>query len=116
MLRPNQNCTIQLASGDTDIYGKPLPGRIVSERCAVVKDITEDVKSSIRSDSSASRGNAHEFEHQGVILLTKVTAAKAHDIITVRGRQMEIMSMHRRYTVTGALDHYECTTQIWTEA
>lgn len=114
MLRPNQKCIIVKRNGN-DIYGKPKPGLRLPERCAVVKDILVDVKSSIRTDSSASRGNAHEFQHEGIILLTAGTQALQHDIIELRGRQMEIMSMHRRYDVTGRLDHHECTTQIWTQ-
>ena len=61
MFRPNQNCQIQKSSGKTDVYGMPVPGRKVNERLAVIELNLMAVKSSVRADSSASRGNAQEM-------------------------------------------------------
>jgi hypothetical protein len=113
MFRPNQSCTIKVSSGKTDVYGQPLPATSYPERCAVVKLDIKSVKSSIRADSSASRGNAREVESDAVILLSKNTRANIDDIILVAGNTLRIMSKFPRFSVSGVLDHHEITATIW---
>lgn len=114
MLRPNQICYIVKSQGN-DVYGRPLPGKRLRERCSVVKLIVNDEKSAVRTDSSASKGNAQEFVAESVILLTPQTTATIHDILEVRGVTLEIMGMHQRFNVQGVLDHFEVTGKIWTK-
>lgn len=113
MFRPNQNCTISVSSGRTDVYGQPIASTKVRERCAVVRLITTNMKSAVRADSSASRGNAKELVSDSLILLTATTAANIDDLIEVSGSIFRILSMHPRYSVGGVLDHYEITASIW---
>lgn len=112
MFRPNQSCTIVIASGRTDVYGQALASRRVSERCAVVRLVTTNQKSSVRADSSATRGNADELVSDSLILLTKTTQANQDDLIEVAGMTLRILSKHPRFSVTGELDHYEITASI----
>jgi len=116
MFRPNQTCRIQLSSGQTDVYGQPLPGRYVTERCAVVKLEISNEKTSVRADSSATRGNALEPLVASVILLPKTTQAKKDGIIEIAGVKLRIMLRHPRYDVSGQLDHYEIHATMWSEA
>lgn len=115
MFRPNLNCRIQLASGKNDVHGQPIPGRFVRERCAVVKLIISNEKSSVRADSSASRGNAMEEEAVSVILLQTITQAKIDDIIEVSGVKLRIVGRQPRYDVNGRLDHYEIHATMWSQ-
>lgn len=115
MFRANRNCRIQLASGKNDVHGQPLPGRFVNERCAVVKLIVSNEKSSVRADSSASRGNARELEANSVILVGAATAARVDDIIEVSGFRLRIMAMQPRYDTTGRLDHFEIKATMWSQ-
>lgn len=113
MFRPNQTCTIVVASGRTDVYGQPLAATRYKERCAVVKLITTNTKSAVRADSSASRGNAKELVTDSLILLEKSTKANQDDLIEIAGMTLRILSKHPRWSVTGELDHYEITASIW---
>lgn len=114
MLMPNQTCVLIKSAGN-DVYGQPIPGIQSRERCSVVSMPTADVKSSVRSDSSASRGNAHEEQVNGKILLTAVTRAEMHDILVIRGQKLKIDSVHPRWNAAGKLDHIEVTVSIWTK-
>ena len=116
MFRANLHCRIQLASGKNDVHGQPIPGRFVPERCAIVKLVVINEKSSVRADSSASRGNARELESESTILLPAATQARIDDIIIVSGFQLRIMAMQPRYDVTGRLDHFETNAAMWGRA
>lgn len=116
MFRPNINCRIQLASGKNDVRGQPIPGRLVTERCAIVRLVVSNQKSSVRADSSASRGNALEMEADSKLLLQSITQAKIDDIIIVDGYKLRIMSMEPRHDVSGRLDHFEITATMWSQS
>jgi len=113
MFRPNQNCTIRRSSSKTDVYGQPLPGSTVSERCAIVKLNVQNMKSSVRADTTASRGTAQEKQVEALILLDPKTVASIDDIMEVHGVVLRIVSMFPRHSVSGQLDHYEVTGTIW---
>jgi hypothetical protein len=113
MFRPNLTCIISVSSGETDVYGKPMPATRVTERCAIVKLDIKNTKTSVRADTSASRGNARELIADSVILLTKNTVANIDDIIEVSGATLRIASKFPRHNVSGELDHYEITATNW---
>jgi len=116
MFKPNLTCRIQIASGKSDVYGQPIPGSYVTERCAVVKLEMSNEKTSVRADSSASRGNAIEEEAVSVILLTTETKANKDDLIEVAGVKLRIVARQPRFDVSGRLDHYEVRATMWSEA
>lgn len=113
MFRPNLTCTISVSSGKTDVYGQPTPSTKVKERCAIVKLDVKNLKSSVRADTSATRGNARELTADSVILLAKNTVANIDDILEVSGVTLRVMSKFPRHSVSGALDHYEITATVW---
>lgn len=112
MFRPNLKCRIQLSSGN-DVYGQPKPTTYVSEGCSVVKLILTSTKSTVRADSSASRGNAMEIQAHSVILLSARTKASINDIIEVSGSKLRIEGVQPRYDTQGRLDHYEINASVW---
>jgi hypothetical protein len=113
MFRPTLPCKIQLASGKNDVRGQPIPGPLVGEKCAVVKLVISNEKSSVRADSSASRGTAQEMEAQSVILLGASTRAQIDDIIIVAGYKLRITGRQPRFDVDMRLDHYEINATMW---
>ncbi|MDR9847021.1 hypothetical protein [Herbaspirillum huttiense] len=78
-----------------------------------MKLVVTNEKSSVRADSSASRGNAMENEATSVILLAPKTQARIDDIIEVAGSKLRIMGRQPRYDVTGRLDHIEINATMW---
>lgn len=115
MYLPKNTCVITQTAGKTDVYGKPKPGVSFKERCAIVTIIGKDEKTTVRSDSSASRGNAHEILFDAVILFGPKTKSKLHDIVTINGYKLEIMASQPRYDIDGELDHYQNDLKIWIE-
>lgn len=113
MFRPNISCYIQKTSGKTDVYGMPVLGAKVVERCAIVQLKIKSEKSSVRADTSATRGNARELEVDANILLTKTTSANIDDMIIIGGGEYRIASKFPRYNLQGTLDHYEVTCTFW---
>jgi hypothetical protein len=113
MFRPNFNCQIQKTTGKTDVYGMPVPGRKYNERCSIIDLNVRNEKSAVRADTSASRGNAREFEANAKLLLTKNTAGEIDDMIIVNGAEFRIASKFPRHDLQGNLDHYEITCTYW---
>lgn len=113
MFSPNRKCRIQLSSGQTNLYGKPIPGVWITEGCSVVRLTITNEKSSVRADSSGSRGNARELQAQVVVLLTAKTKANVDDILELDGYQLRIMGKEPRRDVTGRLDHYQVSAEMW---
>lgn len=116
MFRPNQSCVIHHASGKTDVYGMPKVSTKVSERCAVVMLNVKNEKSAVRADTSASRGNAREFEVDAELLLTKNTAASIDDMIEILSVKLRVMAVFPRHDLQGRLDHYQVKCSFWSVA
>lgn len=115
MFRPNQHCDIHKASGKSDVYGMPLPGVVHRERCAIIKlDIVAE-KSSVRADTSASRGSAIELTADVMFLMTKATKAVINDVIEFMNNKYRIASVFPRLDLQGKLDHYEVTCTYWSD-
>ena len=93
----------------------PVPGRKVPERMAIIKLNMVAVKSSVRADSSASRGNAHEMEVVSKFLLTKNTSAEIDDILIYGSNGFRIISIFPRHDLRGRLDHHEVTCTYWSQ-
>lgn len=114
MFQPNLNCEVQLASGSYDVYGQPVPGRKVKERCGIVKLDIRNEKTSVRADTSESRGFAHEEITIGTVLLQKTTQANIDDTIQISNfsQTFKIVSKFPQHNVRGALDHFQCDLTI----
>jgi hypothetical protein len=111
----NYNATCQIAKAeDTDVYGQPLLGTLSPvEKCAIVKLRKEMKHTTVRADSSQSRGHGDEFVGTHMVLLDSATVADLGDQLNVKGFKIKITSMHPRWDVTGEIDHYEVTGELW---
>lgn len=116
MFNPNQNCTIHRVSGKTDVFGMPLPGVLVKARCSVLKLDLRDAKSSVRADTSASRGNAREMEVVGEFLLSKTTVIENDDLIEIRGHKLRVEAVSPNFDLQGNLHHYQISCSYWSVA
>lgn len=109
---PKNRCMV-IKNGGTDLYGMPKPGIRHIEKCSIVKLLVGNEKSSVRADSSASRGNAMELEADGVFLMATTTKAQVDDLIELGANQLRVMGFHPRYNAAGVLHHYEMHCTHW---
>lgn len=115
MFRPNLDCVVRQKAGN-DVYGMPTLGARKRERCAIVKKVLRNDKTSVRADSSASRGNAREMEADVLLLVSPNTTAEIDAVIDVVGDRFRVMSKHGRYGIGGRLDHYELGCNYYSDS
>lgn len=70
-------------------------------------------KTSVRADSSASRGSADEMTvERGKILIANYVDVKINDRFDFDGVRYKIVSKFARRSVEGKIDHYECDLEV----
>lgn len=111
---PNQRCVIVKMS-NMDVYGEKHVEKRITEQCAILRAKKISSKSSVRADSSASRGNARELTADYWMILMPDTQAEIGDLIEFRGLRLKIMFMHPRFSILGEHDHTEVGCEIWNE-
>jgi hypothetical protein len=105
LFRPNTDCVIVLP-GERDGYGQMQPGSRVKERCFLARVQRRSEKSTVRADSSASRGAAQENLITGQVLLAATTRAVIGAIVEAHNLKLKIVGMGERANLRGQLDHY----------
>lgn len=114
MFRPNTTCIITETQGYS-VHGEPAFGIAQTVPCGIVRlDLTSQ-KTSVRTDSSASRGNAEEEVSRSVLLFPATVTPKLGSKVEIMGITLRIMAVQPRLTVRGGLDHYQCTLEAWTD-
>ena len=112
MLRPCNFCALSKKTG-IDVYSQPVFSSPVMERCSIIKSKLNEQHTTVRADSSASRGFAQEFLTANMILLTPKTLAEYSDKIVVANIQILVVSLNPMFDVWGKLDHYELVGAPW---
>ncbi len=108
MFSPNLTGTLQKMTG-RDIHGRHQLGPSLPCPFGAISLKVSAKTTTVRADSSASRGSASEtVTERGRILVPAFISVQNGDIFTYQGNKYEIVSLHQRYSVTGALDHWEC--------
>lgn len=113
MFIPNVQVKIWVRGG-YDLYGKADYVTPTSNTPACVVKIPLKVrKTSVRADSSASRGAAKEVEADTRFLLPPTTAVKDGDLVEFNGTKFQIAALHQRYDVFGRFDHIQVDAGAW---
>lgn len=107
MFQPNTRCELRRRSATTDRRGEYTYSAPVSVPCAVVKLDLATQKTSVRADSSGSRGKAMEEGGNAVLLFPTYVAIAEADIVEVDGEVIEVIGIFPRRDVLGRLDHKE---------
>jgi len=105
---PNRIAYIRRKSKTTDMYGQHTYGQKEAIHYALVRYDTVIEDSTVRADSSATRGNIKEFHASGRILVEKRHNPDFGDLVIVEGRVYQIKGVEIRFNVLGKLDHYQC--------
>jgi hypothetical protein len=112
MFIPNIRCWIRPMM-TANVYGESQLGSAIHELCSVVRLRKMVVHTTVRSDSSATRGHADENEANCVILLGPKTKAKQGDQLEAAGVKVRINDIQPRFGVMGQLEHYEVRGEFW---
>lgn len=111
-LIPNIDCTI-VKAGTFDVYGQPQLGEVIETRCSIVKLVSAREKTSVRADSSASRGNAVEIVADARLLFPVGSDIVNGDKVVVAGVSLRVDSVFPRHDIYGVLDHIQVDANIW---
>jgi hypothetical protein len=110
MFQPNQTAQIQTVAGRNfdgeEIYSDPTQIQL-----AIVHLVSAAQRTSVRSDSSASRGQANEMAASGAKFLSKQQVG-VDDLIIVAAGTFRVLGTHPRFSVFGQLDHYEIMVEL----
>lgn len=113
MFRSNTTCTHTRVSIDAngdpiyDMDGEPSYLSPVTIGCSVISlDLALD-RTSVRADSSASRGRAEEIGGNAMILVSPVITIFERDLIDIEGSRFEVIAIWPRRRVHGGIHHQE---------
>lgn len=112
LFRPNLDCEISKIES-RNVYGEEVMSAPVKTRCAIIKMNITNVQTTVRADSSASRGAARETIGMAVLLFPVGTDVNLDYQIAVSGYKLRVTGMFPRHDLRGKLDHYEVTAAIW---
>lgn len=102
-------CVITARNG-SDIYGQPKYDAPVNAYCSVIKFKVSRQHSTVRADSSGSRGHADEVVADVKLLMN--VEPSLDDRLVVRAQRLRVLSVMPRFTVMGKLDHFEVEATI----
>lgn len=105
--------TIYRKSDRTNMYGEPVLSFAGKSPVGFVKFIESYDKSSVRADSSASRGKADIDLFDAVIIFPKTANLKIDDVLLIEGVKLEVKRVHNRFGLRGKPGHYEVGADLW---
>lgn len=113
MFRPNVRCVVTRLEAKYTLYGEQKEERSWPAKCGVVKLRLIDQQTTVRADSSASRGFAEEDAVEARLMFLPAADVAEGDVIEVAGRKVKVTIIHPRFSITGALSHKEVDCTAW---
>lgn len=107
MFIPNNTCFMRRKGVGFDKYGQPSFGNKQKIKYALVRYDTVTEDSTVRADSSATRGNIKEYHASGRILVPINVVPDFGDLFIIEGKVFRAKKVEPRYNVLGRLDHYQ---------
>lgn len=114
MFRPNVRAEIR-GKVSRDLYGKATYGPATPVMVGIVGLNGFVDQTSVRADSSASRGSAEQEELQAKILVSPQVQVDEGDIMDILGFSIEITAVQPRLNTQGILDHRELRARVHKE-
>lgn len=105
MFIPNATCRLYRHTNIKDLYGAYVFDAPVTVRCSVISLDLKVAKTSVRVDSSASRGRAEEEVGLATLLFLPNTQITEGDVVQVDGQVLEVIRLFPRRDVLGKVDH-----------
>lgn len=110
---PNTFCKIEASTGAFDRYGRQVVASSRRVACSVVRAKASGLRTSLRSDTSATQGYASETEHDALVLFKLTERIAIGDVMEIDGLKFEVKSTHVRRAVDGKLHHLEVGGDAW---
>ncbi|WP_374335523.1 hypothetical protein [Methyloversatilis sp.] len=98
-------CKIRSKS-ETNLYGQASWGLYRASKCSVIKLKTSVGNTTVRADSSGTRGHADERILDAVLLFLPSDMVRMGDEVTVGGIVGEVISIEGIFDIYGKIDHY----------
>lgn len=112
LFTPNLVCQVRTPNGKS-AYGEETLGTPTLVPCAIIYLRNAIRESSVRADSSSSRGAAREKVIEAKLLTVASAAIKLDDQIEIAGYKLRVSSVFPRHDLNGVLDHYEIEATVW---
>lgn len=114
MFYPNLTCTIWPVS-DNNEYGEKELGSPREAGCAIIYYRDQIGETSVRADSTASRGNARQSEIDVRLLVESHSVLKKGEIVQIHGfdEKLEVDRAFPRHGFGGEIHHYQVDLRIW---
>lgn len=109
---PNTTALLSRMTG-MDVHSEPTFSPAIKVECGIVGLNMESLKTSVRADSSASRGTIEEEVIAGKILFLPKASPAIGDKVVIQAMTLRCKAVQPRLAVTGDLDHYECKFEVW---
>jgi hypothetical protein len=107
MFFPNTRCDLYSRKAVKNNFGKYNYTAKVSVPCALVGFNVDVQKSSVRADTSGSRGQAEQEQGVAILLFSKNLKLKLGDVVFIDDHWLEVTEVYARRNVLGKLDHHE---------
>lgn len=102
----NITCLVKSKIGN-DLFGNPVYGLPRTTKCAVVSLVKSRAATTVRTDSSGTRGHANEVISDSKILMSPKEKIELDDFVEVSGLTLKVAAIRQRFSVYGKLDHLE---------
>ncbi|HFP9309441.1 TPA: hypothetical protein ACJI3N_005358 [Raoultella planticola] len=99
--------------GNVDMYGAAEYQFLRRVDVGVVAFIESMEKSTVRADSSASRGKAEQAEFDAVLIVPLESKILMEDLLVMEGKKLRVESIHRRWGLHGRPGHLELGANVW---
>jgi hypothetical protein len=114
MFIPNNTGTYKVQLG-YDLYGRATYGQAKPVRIGIVRLEQDSDPSTVRADSSASRGTATETTITARILVPADVQLKEGDLLFFSAFSMTVQSVRPRHAMSGKLDHWQLDLTSWAD-
>lgn len=112
MFEPNSVGRLSRLTG-RDVHSRAIYAATTDCPFAPVNMLIDAQKTSVRADSSASRGSADEMAAmRAKILVASYVTIDIGDRFEFDGQIFRIKAKHTRRSVSGEIDHFECDMEL----
>jgi len=107
MFIPNTRANLHSRKTVKDNFGKYLYTAAISVPCAIVYLNVAVAQSSVRADTSGTRGQSEQNQGDARFLFPKSLKLKVGDVIFKDDHWLEVTEVTARRNVIGKLDHHQ---------